>query len=215
MSSEPDPILVIAPGALRDSIAYVIEGYYEGGFPPRHYKSAAMRKWCGTRANSRGTKFAQQVAERVQVHGWYSMKTEVQMTELLGIGRDEEFGEVKQFGDVDVFAWNRSRDRVLIMECKRLHFHKAPGEIVEQLSDYRGRLNRDGKPDDLSKHLRRIEILRARKELWFPKLGLCEDAAVEGWIIFKNPVPMLFAWKDFETRTRIATFADLAQILNQ
>ena len=102
---------------------------------------------------------------------------------------------------------------MLVIECKHLHFHKTLGEIAEQLSDYRGRTGQKGRKDDLRKHLDRIEVIMARKSLLCKKIGIDEDVEIEGWIIFKYPVPMIYAWKEFEDRMKVATYDDISNIL--
>jgi hypothetical protein len=213
LNSGEDPTLMVAPGLVRESFKYVVEGYYEGSFPGSQYKAAAMQRWCGKRANIRGSEFTQHVARRAAELGW-STRTEVQLTEILGYGTDADFGDVSRFGDVDVLAWDCLGSRVLVFECKHLHFHKTFGEIAEQLSDYRGRRKRNGKPDDLLKHLNRLEVLAARRSTWCKRFGLRGDAQIEAWVVFRNAVPMLYSWSEFENRVHIATFDDIGKILN-
>lgn len=208
-----DPLLMIAPGFVREALAYVINGFYEGSFPDEHYRTKAMRNWRGKRANKRGTDFAALVAKRVQELGWTTAKNEIEVKEILGCSYDEDFGDISRFGDVDVLAWSQQTHRVLVIECKHLHFHKTSGEVAEQLSDYRGGIRRDGKPDDLCKHLNRLELLNARREILCKTLGVDESVQIEGWVVFRNPVPMLYTWKDIEPKTRIATFDDIDSLL--
>jgi hypothetical protein len=60
---------------------------------------------------------------------------------------------------VHVLAWNKSTGRVLAIECKDLQYRKTPGEIAEQLSDFRGEVDARGKRDYLRKHLDRMELI--------------------------------------------------------
>jgi len=219
-----DPDLIIAPGAIRECIVHVIRGYYEGSYPDQYRDtdgkmrsrlSQEMRQWYGTRANDRGSKFVQLVVDRITELGWSVAKPEMEIREILGNRSDPEYGDVSRFGDVDVLAWNECAKRLLVIECKHLHFHKTAGEIAEQLSDYRGRLKRNGKPDDLLKHLNRLDILTARKTALCKALGIDDGFEIEGWIFFKHPVPMLYARKKIERELQIATFEDVERVLGE
>lgn len=82
------------------------------------------------------------------------------------------------------------------MECKDLHFHTTSGEIAEQLSDSRGEI-RHGKRDLLRKHLDRIDVLRNHAEGLAKYVGVANPLVIEGWVVFRNPVPMLLATEHF------------------
>jgi hypothetical protein len=213
LDSSQDPDLIVAPGIVRDSSSYIVRGYYEGGFPDSQFQTEEMRSWCGKRANERGSDFAKLVSKKIQELGWTTAKCELEVKQILRRRSDPEFGDIARFGDVDVLAWNEAAKRVLVIECKNLHFHKTAGEIAEQLSDYRGRTRRNGKPDDLLKHLRRLDILNARKKELCGFLGVHTGVRIEGWILFKHPVPMMYAWKEFAAKIQIATYDDIEQVL--
>ncbi|MGV2336318.1 MAG UNVERIFIED_CONTAM: hypothetical protein LVR18_20160 [Planctomycetaceae bacterium] len=208
VTADDESRVLIAPGIIRQSAAYILEGYYEGTLPSRHYRSEAMRRWHGQRTNERGTQFSEAVAGAFRERGWHA-KVEQNVNSLIHCGRDPDFG------DVDVVAWNVDAKRVLIIECKHLYYGKTAGEIAEQLRDYRGRVRQDGRRqrrDDLRKHLDRIEVITQHQAVLLNTLGLPPDLRIEGWIVFKNPVPMLFGWEVFADRVQIATFEDIDRI---
>src|SRR5207245_1991818 len=89
------------------------------------------------------------VANRMDGLGW-KVKLEMTVPALIGGGLDRDYG------DVDVVAWNPDSGRVLLMECKDVQYHRAMGEVAEQLHDFRGETLADGKPDLLKKHLDRV-----------------------------------------------------------
>lgn len=217
IDSSDDPVLMIAPGSVRECVAYVLGAYFEGEFPGRHYRSDAMRRWHDERRKSRGEEFVKAVAGKITELGWNIAETEMDVKEIIGSSQDPEFGDVRRFGDVDVLAWNPAATRVLVIECKHLQFHKTPGEVAEQLSDYRGvtKMKSGGKlvRDDLRKHVERLEILTARRSALCKTIGVDNGIRIEGWILFKNPVPMLYSWKEFETSMQIATFDDIEKML--
>lgn len=208
IDEQDDPRLLVAPGFIRQCMAYVVQNYFEGTFPARHFRTSAINKWHGFRKNQRGREFTEAVAKELRDHGW-TCWTEQKVSTLAECGKNPDYG------DVDVVAWNSAQERLLLIECKDLYFGKTAGEIAEQLRDYRGEIRQDGrkqKRDDLRKHLDRLNILNDRRETVCRTLKVDRLAKFEGWTVFKNPVPMLYAWKKFEGIVQIVTFDDLAEV---
>jgi hypothetical protein len=201
LNASADPILVLAPGLLRDAASYAVENYYRGYFPLVQLDTAAMKAWAGTAADRRGSEFANEVAARLVELGWQAVP-EVKVTRILNRGLDRDYG------DVDVVAWNARTQRVLLIECKDLHFHKTAGELAEQLGDFRGEV-RDGKRDLLRKHLDRCEVLTKHKDAVASHVGLTAAPQIESWMVFRNPVPMLLVWDKFVSQVRVTTLAGL------
>ncbi len=113
-----DPLVLLAPGFVRESANYLIDGYYEGSFPGRQYRSKSMRSWYGKRVSKRGSEFAELVVRRIQELGWKTVKLEVDVKEIVSCTNDPEFGDLRHYGDIDVPAWNEVAKRVLVIECK-------------------------------------------------------------------------------------------------
>jgi hypothetical protein len=178
--------------------------YYRGDFPLRQLKPR-MRVWAGTTADKQGREFSREVADRLEELGWKA-EPEVKITKLLRKGFDRDYG------DVDVLAWNPESDRVLIIECKDLQYRKTFGEIAEQLSDFRGEIGRDGKPDDLRRHLDRVELILGHLTELAAYVGFARIPALESHLVFKNPVPMQFALKRLEGQVRLHTLSMLKDI---
>jgi hypothetical protein len=199
-----DPTIVVAPGLLRDAVMYMIASYHRGDFPHRQLKSA-MRSWAGTLRNRVGRQFNQEVADRLKELGWQA-EPDVKITQLLrqGFGRD--------YGDVDVLAWNPIVGRVLIIECKDVQYRKAYGEIAEQLADFRGEVLPNGERDNLRKHLDRIEVISQHLQAVAKYLSLPAIKAVESHLIFKNPVPMEYALKHMATQVSVGIFDKLDKL---
>lgn len=199
-----DPLVVVAPGLLRDALVYTVENYHRGYFPDWQIDAPAMMAWKGTAAKARGHLFSHEVAERFTTLGW-KVEPEVKVSKVLAkrLNRD--------YGDIDVLAWDPMTGRVLLVECKDLHFHKTAGELAEQLSDYRGEV-RSGKRDDLRKHLDRIDVLRNNTDALAKYVGVAKPLRIEGWIVFRNPVPMLLATEQFGDAVRVITLARLAEV---
>lgn len=201
---QDDPTFILAPGLVREAVVYMLGNYHRGDFP-RWQLKPKMKSWAGSSRNKMGSAFAQNVAERLTELGWKTV-VEKKVTEILRIGFDRDYG------DVDVLAWNDATCRLLLCECKDLQYRKTEGEIAEQLSDYRGEINAEGKRDDLRKHLDRIDLITQHLPKLQAYVGMSETPLVEGHLIFRNPVPMQFAWERMKVRMALHTFADLDRI---
>lgn len=199
-----DPTLIVAPGILRDAFAYMFRNYYAGDFP-RWQLTPKMKVWAGKARDKMGKEFSLEVASRLTELGW-QVETEVRITKLLGKGFDADYG------DIDVLAWKPELGRVLLIECKDVQHRKTDGEIAEQLLDFRGALNENGKPDLLLKHLRRIELVKTHVPEIIRYLKLSAPPALEGHLVFKNPVPMKFAWDRMKERVALYLFSELNRI---
>ena len=164
-----------------------------------------MRSWLGHANNVQRSRFNHTVADRMKELGW-EVETEVTLTKMLGRPLD------RNYGDVDVLAWNTVSGRVLAIECKDLHFLKTIGEVAEQISDFRGIVRSDGKSDHLRKHLNRIDVLQEHTEAVAKNLKMKGPVQIEGHLVFRNPVPMQFMWKEWKDKVKLSLFSELASI---
>lgn len=204
INCEADPMVLVAPGMVRESFAYTVSNYHDGNFPDWQL-GPAMRSFVGHSRRKRGHDFNIAVAERLKQLGW-QVEHELELTKLFGrnLGRN--------WGDVDVFAWNSSIQRILVIECKDVHFRKTYGEMAEQLSDFRGDIRSNGKPDMLRKHLNRIDQVRENLEAVRKFTQMPLATSIESHLVFKNPVPMLYAARHIEKQVRVSAFDALHQI---
>jgi hypothetical protein len=164
-----------------------------------------MSNWIGHANNVQRSKFNLMVADRMAELGW-RVEREIKLTKLLGVSL------ARDYGDIDVLAWRPDSGRVLIMECKDLQFHKTPGEVAEQLSDFRGVARSDGKPDTLKRHLDRIAVLADQELALSRKLKLSAPIQMTGHLVFKNPVPMRFVWDRLAARVQLSLFSELDKV---
>jgi hypothetical protein len=137
--------------------------------------------------------------------GW-RVEAEVPLTKLLGKGFD------RNYGDVDVLAWRPDLGRVLIVECKDVQYRKTDGEIAEQLADFRGEMDSNGKPEDLLRHLNRIDVISQHIAEVKRYVKTQMAPPVESHLVLKNPVPMRFALKRMEESVAIHLLSELAEI---
>ncbi|WP_170565953.1 hypothetical protein [Ruegeria atlantica] len=139
---------VVAPTILRRGFAYVFDGAFNGTLDQDFFNSPKMRNdWWGVA--SEGHTFNADVAKKLSDQGWL-VRQEIKLEEILNAKLD------KNYGDVDVLAWNDTDNKVYLMECKDLSAARNYSEIAAQLSDYQG----EGKKDKLRKHLDRVRIAK-------------------------------------------------------
>lgn len=171
-----DAELVYAPGFCEDSFRHVVMNCYQGGFETEYFDSSRMKEYTGRENARRGAAFNQAVAEIFSSMGW-SIRTEVQMSEL-------ETPESAASGDIDVLAWKG--DEVCICECKELLFARTISEVSEQLSRFRGKTG-----DDLFKHLRRAEWVRANPQC-LRRIVESRAPQIRSLLVTSKIVPMEF-----------------------
>ncbi len=203
LTIDDDPLLIVAPGLVREGFASTVGNYYSGAFPDRHL-GPAMRRYAGYARHRDGMAFNTKVAERLIELGWKT-QPELKLTKILRRSLDRDYG------DVDVLAWNTEQKRVLIIECKDLQTRKTYGEIAEQLSDFRGE-EANGKRDLLRKHLDRVGVLREQMALVGKYLELDSDFSIESVVVFSYPVPMQFSTGPIREQADLFTFDTLDQL---
>ncbi|SDC37274.1 hypothetical protein SAMN05428966_101660 [Massilia sp. PDC64] len=204
LTDEVDPLVIFAPGMLREGVTYMFRNYYEGSYPDTHL-GPAMRRYAGIARERDGMQFNKKVVDRMEALGWQA-QPEVAVTKIL------RRAFPRNFGDVDVLAWDVDSGRVLVMECKDLQFKKTYGEIGEQLNDFRGEVSASGKRDLLRKHLDRVELLCSHQAEVKKYLGISGDIKIESHLVFSNPVPMQFASGTISQSAELHIFDDLDRL---
>lgn len=160
------------------SISYLFDGIRHAWFPVEFFRSDGMRRYRGAIADTLGNEFTLEVGRTCGELGWYN-RTEVEMGTI---------GAAADLGDLDVVCWRTGDERLLLIECKRLQPARTIGEIVEQLSQFRGESG-----DRLERHLRRCDwvrenLSRVRQQLQVPKT----TTAVVPVLVTNTEVPMQF-----------------------
>lgn len=202
---EYDPRILVAPALVREALYILLRSLHGGETPNWQVKSKEMRRWIGHSNNVERGAFNREVASKLEELGW-KCEPDYKITKLLGLSLD------RNYGDVDALAWDPKTGRVLAIECKDLHFHKTLGEVAEQLSDFRGVIKPDGSRDLLRKHLDRIAIMEENKALIATRLGLHSTPDLQGYIVFRNPVPMQFAWEEMKGKIKLMIFDQLGSL---
>ena len=207
LDEEDDPSFMIAPGIIRESFRYQFDRYYEGEFPMRQLVGEAMRTWKSHHIDGKvGEKFEKEVLSKVKELRWEA-KHSVNITEIFGKKLE------KNYGEIDILAWKPEANEVTIIECKDVQHRKTSGEIAEQLSDFRGKVRANGRPDLLLKHLRRVELLTSHADVLKSYLKLDKAPSIDSIMVFRNPVPMMWAWQQEPQKTKICFFKEIPEFL--
>jgi hypothetical protein len=151
MDLSDDPLMVVAPSMLRLGVHYVLRSAYHGTLDQSFFVSDPMRNAWRGRAGE-GHTYNHEVALEFEKAGW-AVREGVSIPEVLKRVLE------KNFGDVDVLAWNPESNQICIGECKDLSQARNYSEIAALLSDYQGKM-KSGKPDKLLRHLERVRILK-------------------------------------------------------
>lgn len=203
-SNEQDPLVMIAPGMLRDSFRYIMSNYYSARFPIEQLTSKLMRKYKSDLDGKRGQEFEIEVKQQLDQLGWRTLHAK-NVSDIFGKPME------RNFGDVDLLAMSPDKTRLLVIECKDMLDSMTPGEIAEQMSKFQG-TTISGKRDLLRKHLDRLELFQANPSILYSYCGVSIKAKIEGWLVFRNNVPMQWAWDELEAKTKIATLGSLGDI---
>lgn len=177
---------LIVPGLIEEAVRHQFGLMYEGAVRVSNLRSQEMKHWVEVEIGHRESiRFEKRMAERIGTLG-VDVKTSVKLTQILKKSLDQNFG------DIDILAWDTETGIVWVVECKNVALRKTPGELGEQLLNFRGE-TRDGKRDQLKKHLDRVDLLRANLDSLREFLELTDVSDVRSVLLFPNPVPMQYS----------------------
>ena len=202
-NNSDDPMLIIAPAALRMGFVYVFVGALNGIFEQSFFNTKAMRDWW-VKATE-GHSFNSDVARILSESHW-SVRKNIKIPEIINrsLGRD--------FGDIDILAWKLNRNEVLVIECKNLSPARSYSEIAALLSNYQG-IQVDGKADKLKKHLDRVSLLQANKEQ-LGQFTKTQKPKIVSCLICSGTVPMQYAKLDALADTHVGTVEEILAIVD-
>jgi hypothetical protein len=202
VDNSDDPLLLIAPGALRTGFAYVFDGAYNGRLEQAFFRTKEMRDaWWGKARE--GHTFNAKVAKALSEAGWH-IRENIGLPEILNRKLERDFG------DVDVFAWRPDRKEVLVIECKDLSLARNYSEIAALLSDYQG-VEVEGEADKLRKHLNRVALLNENRDQLQRFTGIQEPQVVS-CLICSGVVPMQYAKIDALANTHVGGISDILEL---
>jgi hypothetical protein len=202
VSDKPHKCWLVYPPLMRRSAAYVLHGIGEAAFPTEHFRSRAMRQFCGEQANHQGNEFTSDVANRIEQLG-LSVRRQVLMS-AFGVPSCEG-----DYGDVDVLAWKDRSPIVYVVECKHLRTAASVRDVVDRLDEYRGERN-----DSLGKHLRRLNWLRSNPAALSALTSIPTDTIqIRGLLVTDDLVPMQFFSGSSISPEDVCPFSELAESL--
>lgn len=179
LDNEPDPLLLISPSAIRESLWYLISNSLDATFDEKFYFSSAMKKWIGNRRNLLGNQFNDAVKDKMIEQGW-DAESNILVTQLLNRKTDRDYG------DIDVLAWSKKNKLLIAIECKDLYFAKTHKEIGRQLNDFKGVVNKKGKRDRLLKHFDRLNLISSYLSKIEKYTGISDLSHIFGLVVFSK-----------------------------
>lgn len=185
-ASDPARYLII-PGLIEEALKHQFMIMHDGAARPDDMDSKAMRDWINVEIGDREAKrFEVRMAKRLQDLG-LEIHAGLEMS-ALGIDTNK-----RDFGDIDVLAFDAKSRLSYVIECKNFQMRKTPGELGERLSNFRGLTNKKGKPDLLRKHLNRVDLIRENQSKLAKFLGVDKINEVRSVILFPTPSPLLYS----------------------
>ena len=195
--------LVIAPSLIRRGVLYCLSNSFDATLDGSFFNTKAMKKWIGEQRNKSGHRFNQEAADKFSSFGW-KVEADVKVSKIL------KKRTKKDFGDVDVLAWNPSEKIVYLVECKDLEFAKTQGEIAKQTYEFRGVTKSDGKPDRLRKHIDRFQVLDENIDKLRDYLKIESINELKVMLLFKQTVPVSYDKSDSDIPITVSFFDELS-----
>lgn len=208
ISSDEDPLLVVAPAVFERSVAHNLGGAYSGTLQGEFWSSKKMRKFVGGKAEKLGMEFNNRVAASIADLG-HSAKPSIKPSDCLN---HKATDELKKLGDIDVLVVAEGGKHAWVVEAKDIRLCRTLAETASRLSEYRGVLRKDEKPDNLLRHLQRVEYVRAHATDLATRLKLPIVPKVHGLVIVDSPQPMAFLPSHPSTDARTVMLSDLAEV---
>lgn len=172
---------IISINLLLETIGLIKEHFLMGNVNHDFLISKLAKKFIGSIANQQGSLFNKIVGICFEKAG-LSAHTEIKMT-ILGAPKKPNIG------DVDVIAYDATRQIIFICECKNLKQAKTIYEIASICKKFRGESS-----DMLAKHLCRVDWIKENKEniRQFFNISPDIDIRIVTPLICSNIVPFMY-----------------------
>lgn len=186
IDDDSDPLLMLAPGVVERSLFHNLGGALTGGLQNEFWSSREMQKFASRRGDETGLAFNDELARELVALGLEAHASAKLTWCLNHKGTDE----VKRLGDVDVLVISHDRTRVWVIEAKDLKMCRTLGETARRLSEYQGITKANGKPDNLLKHLNRVDYVRKYAADIQSRFKLTHLPKISGMVVVGSPQPM-------------------------
>ena len=183
---DDDPLLMIAPGMVERAMMHNLSGALTGGLQHEFWSTKEMQTFASKRGDETGLAFNDELARELKGMGLEAHNSAKLTWCLNHRGTDE----VKRLGDVDVLVFSPNRSRVWVIEAKDLKMCRTLGETARRLSEYQGIAKANGKPDNLMKHLNRVDYVRKHAADLKNRFKLPRVPHVSGMVVVGSPQPM-------------------------
>lgn len=208
LTLEEDPLLAIAPGIVERAARHNVAGASAGGLQGEFWSSKEMRSYVGRAGGQSGLAFNDRVAEAVQAQG-LSATSSVKPSGCLD---HKATDQLKLLGDIDVLAFTPDGRHAWVIEVKDIKLCRTLSETAKRLSDYRGVPLKNGKPDNLLRHLNRVEYVRKHAADLARRNKLPTVPEVHGLVIVDVPQPMTFVIASDSPDARFALIDALDEV---
>jgi hypothetical protein len=188
LNDDPDPVIAIAPALVERAARHNIGGASVGGLQGEFWVSKQMRSYVGGAGERLGLDFNERVAEAIRELGLQASAS-VKPSACLNQKATEE---LKRLGDIDVLAFTSDGRHVWVIEVKDIKLCRTLSETAKRMSEYRGLTLANGKPDNLLRHLNRVEYVRKNTADLVKRYKLPISPKVHGLVVVDVPQPMTF-----------------------
>lgn len=196
--------VVICPSALKRAIAHIINQANCGRLNRTFFP--CPKRWDKWLDRARqGHPFTKNVAKILQEAGW-NTKINTKVSEILQTKLERDYG------DIDVLAWKKNKQNVLIVECKDLAEARNISEIAFVLSQYQGKTI-EGQRDKLKRHLDRVNLLEDHLPM-VAKFTQLKQVTIESCLIFSKVSPLIYTKIQALEGTFVGRVDDLVREFN-
>ncbi|QTD57300.1 hypothetical protein [Parasphingorhabdus cellanae] len=208
LNADPDPLIAVAPALVERAARHNIGGASAGGLQGEFWVSKQMRSYVGGAGERLGMEFNERVAEAIGALG-LSASASVKPSACLN---QKATDTLKRLGDIDVLAFTPDGRRAWVIEVKDIKLCRTLSETAKRLSEYRGLPLANGKPDNLLRHLNRVEYVRENAADLAKRNKLPAVPEVHGLVVVDVPQPMTFVTASDSPDARFVTVDALEEV---